>query len=127
MVDMRIPFVCLMLLGSGAMVAGAATFQDPLRPSGYSAAQQEHARKIEQAPAWKLTAVLFSDARLVAVINGRTVRVGDILEGYRVKSIARDQVVLNKKDRTIVVQRTGTGLKKPVRIDGLNSQKGSVQ
>jgi len=128
-VDMRIPSaLCLLLLGGVFGVASAKTLHDPLRPSSYSAGNQPvQERKVEQEPVWRLTAVLISDSRLVAIINGQTVRVGDSLEGYRVKVIERDQVVLVKKDRTIVIKRTGTGLKKPARSNDVNGKEGSAQ
>ncbi|WP_148224931.1 hypothetical protein [Nitratifractor salsuginis] len=38
-----------------------------------------------------------------ALINNHWVRVGDVLEGYRVESIAEDHVVLKKANRSVEV------------------------
>jgi hypothetical protein len=128
-VKMRIPLICLLLVGCSVFAVAAASLQDPLRPGGYSASasRQVGELKAEPEPVWQLTAVLFSDARLVAVINDQTVQVGDFLGGYRVKSIERDQVVLSNKDRTMVVRRAGTGLKKPATTVGVPGKEGSAQ
>jgi len=128
---MRRIVVCLLLFLCGVMtpVAGE-TLHDPLRPGSFSGSGSQPAaggKTMPQEPDWQLTAVLVSKARLVAIVNGRTVQVGDLLQGYRVKSIERDQVVLNNKQKTVVVPRNGTGLKSPASTGGLNGKEGSTQ
>jgi type II secretory pathway component PulC len=61
---------------------------------------------------WKLTAVLLSDKLSVAVVNGQSLQLGDVLEGYTLMGIYKDRVVLNGKGRKFVLERSGTGLKK---------------
>jgi len=128
-VNLRIPTIFLLLLfGSGPLVFAAETLHDPLRPSVHSVAAGHKAALTErQEPDWQLTAVLISDTRLLAVLNGRTVRVGDDLDGYRVKSIEKNKVVLGKNKRTLVVPRVGTGLKKAVPAGSMDGKEGSTQ
>jgi hypothetical protein len=61
-----------------------------------------------------LAAVLISAERAVAVINGQSLQVGDLLDGYTLKKIEPASVLLQKKQKKIVLRRVGTGLKKAV-------------
>jgi type II secretory pathway component PulC len=68
--------------------------------------------EILKTATWKLTAVLLSEQRSVAVINGQSLQPGDELEGYTLRSIHEDRVVLTGEGKKLVLQRSGTGLKK---------------
>ena len=99
--------------------SGAATseqFVDPMRPVNYqnSAAKTSIVGKKERVSTkgWKLLAVLTSTERSVAVINGRSLQLGDHLEGFKLVKIDPDKVVLKNKQTTLVLRRAGTGLKK---------------
>jgi hypothetical protein len=56
------------------------------------------------APVMKLQAILFSPARPSAVVNGRTVFVGDQIEGFTVTSITRSTCTLVSKTETNVLE-----------------------
>ena len=110
----------LMLLVFGvAGPGGAATseqFVDPMRPVHYQtpAAKTSTVGKKNQVDTrnWKLLAVLTSVGRSVAVINGRSLQLGDHIDGYKLVKIDSDRVVLKNKQTTLVLRRAGTGLKK---------------
>ena len=108
--------VCVLLYSSWIGVAGAAEFIDPMKPLNYQATtadtNTETTNEKKKTDSWKLTAVLLSDKRSVAVVNGQSLRPGDVLEGYTLMGIYKDRVVLNGKGRKLVLERSGTGLKK---------------
>jgi hypothetical protein len=47
-------------------------------------------------PAFRLTTIMISGQTKVAAINGTLVRIGDLLEGYRIEAIEDRQVVLRR-------------------------------
>ena len=119
-----------LLLGGGAMSVAAEPLLDPLRPDHYATGESPSLVGAKTEPSevvWQLTTVLVSDARQLAIINGRTVREGDLINGYRVEAIERDRVVLKNKERSVVVPRIGTGLKKTGSTVDLNGKEGSAQ
>lgn len=108
--------VCFLLYSYGANTVKASEFIDPMRPLNYQVSTPDTNKsavdeKLKTA-SWELTAVLLSEKRSVAVINGHSLQPGDDLEGYTLKSIYEDRVVLTGKGRKLVLQRSGTGLKK---------------
>lgn len=115
----------VLLLSSAATAVSSEPLQDPLRPGGFSARDNLKMAE-EKPPHWQLSAVLISASRQVALLNGRTVAVGDVIEGYRVEAIQRDQVVMNNKKRRTVVRRAGTGLKQVTAADAVVGKKGSL-
>jgi len=52
------------------------------------------AGKVEQEAGWKLSSVLVSSQRNIAIINGQSVQVGDELAGARIQSINENIVKL---------------------------------
>ena len=93
--------------------AVAAELTDPLRPYGYNttpaAVRQQQQVKTSD---WRLAAVLIAADRTVAVINGRSLQVGDMLEGYTLTKITPSSALLQKNDQQVTLRRSGTGLKK---------------
>ena len=90
---------------------------DPMRPADYRAVQVKPPAKKDDVDtsSWKLTAVLTSPNRQVAVVNGRSLQQGDSLEGFTVKKIQEDRVFLQKAEKKVVLRRLGTGLKTDIR------------
>lgn len=89
--------------------------QDPMRPVRYQAPAADSAGEKDAAEKqrnWRLSAVLISAERTLAVINGRSLQVGDQLDGFRLVEITPTQAVLKNKQKQIVLRRAGTGLKK---------------
>lgn len=103
----------LVLMTFCAVCAQATELKDPMRPDVYRPAPEA----VESVPpridttSWRLTAVLLSAQRRVAVINGRSFQPGDTLEGFKVTRISGDRVELRNPRRTVVLRRVGTGLK----------------
>jgi len=114
----KLGIIVLLLFLCGAGNCCAATsekFIDPMRPVHYQtpvAKKTTSGKKIQvDTQHWKLTAVLISAGRSVAVINGKSLQVGGQLDGYKLVQIDSAKVVLKNKQRTIVLHRSGTGLK----------------
>ncbi|HET8552983.1 MAG TPA: MSHA biogenesis protein MshK [Gammaproteobacteria bacterium] len=71
--------------------AYAGTLHDPTRPDFATAATPAHA-----APAWQLNSTLISAHRRLAVINGKSVGVGDRIDGATVVAITPGAVRLRR-------------------------------
>jgi hypothetical protein len=108
--------VCVLVWSSWTGEAVAAEFTDPMKPMNYTATtagpNTDALKEKKKTDLWTLSAVLLSDNRSVAVVNGQTLRLGDLLEGYTLTGIYQDRVVFNGKGRKLVLKRSGTGLKK---------------
>jgi len=110
-------FMILLFCAVGeGFAATVGPFVDPMRPVHYHNQDDKKHGTAEQAPVktqdWKLTGVLLSQGRSVAVINGQSLQVGGQLEGYELVQIHSDQVTLKNKQKKLVLHRAGTGLKK---------------
>lgn len=75
-----------------SVTEAVARFYDPMRPQGSAlisleAKTNEHELRLE--------VIVIADNRRSAVINGQNVVEGDQLEGYRVKAITADTVVIS--------------------------------
>ena len=82
-------------------VADTARLNDPMRPvlPGASANMP-----IEQR--YRLTATLVSDVRRVAVVNGQSVRAGDVVDDAVVVAVDPTSVELRRGSRTFTVALT---------------------
>ena len=58
-------------------------------------------KKAEEETGWKLTSVLISSQRSIAIINGQHVKVGDTLAGARVQSINETGVKLRYRGEIV--------------------------
>jgi hypothetical protein len=117
--------IALLLLSGGFAGAAEQPLLDPMRPENFSDPSVLSAQDLHPAtkePDWQFSAVLVSPQRLVAVINGQSVQVGDMLQGYRVQQIERDRAVLVKDKRRVVLQRAATGLKTPTHPSGIDGR-----
>lgn len=110
----RVAVIGLLLLFSVSLHAAEPNaLRDPLQPLGYQAQQTSTVQQaVSRTAEWRLGAVLISPERAVAVVNGRSLQVGDLLEGYKLVKIEPTSVLLQKKQKQIVLHRSGTGLKK---------------
>ena len=106
----------LFCIAGKGLAAQSSQFVDPMRPVRYQASAGKASvteKKVRtDTKDWKLTAVLISAGRSVAVINGTSLQEGEQLEDYRLIQIGTDKVVLNNKQEKLVLRRAGTGLKK---------------
>ena len=110
----RFILIGLLLLGSTVSAAEQSALSDPLRPLGYypRAVSVNQANAVAKPINWRLSAVLHSAKRSVAVINGRPLQLDDEINGFRLVKIEPASVLLQKKQEKIVLRRSGTGLKK---------------
>lgn len=91
----------------------------PWRPDVAASALKTH--KSETPPTLKLESTIVSGDRRLAVIDGNTVGVGALIEGFRVKEIFNYRVLLEKDGRTLtlklldesLVKTTGVGAAAP--------------
>ena len=94
----------------------AADLSDPMRPRTYQPpdpqVQVEPDRPRVDTDSWRLTGVLLSAERSVAIINGQSLRVGALLDGYRLVELSADRALLRRKGQRVVLTRAATGLKK---------------
>jgi hypothetical protein len=100
-----------------ALFARAEELVDPMRPEHYQApasAEKSEGQKVDTT-SWSLTAVLSAADRVVAVINGKSLQKGDEFKGYTVMNIQSDHVLLQNREKQLVLHRVGTGLKKNIR------------
>lgn len=88
---------CLTLLFSMLLATPAAAEVDPMRPpvSGLSRVVERPA--IDESR-WQLNLIKDRDGMRIAMINGRLVREGGLVEGARVRSIGERQVLLQLKN-----------------------------
>jgi hypothetical protein len=59
---------------------------------------------VNRAPALRLLGILYRQTGAKVLINGRIVGEGEIVDGYRVVSIDRENVTLQSGDRTVVLR-----------------------
>lgn len=71
---------------------------DPMRPIFFDA--KVSGEKTSTAKPLMLSMILHANDRQVAVINGRSVKVGDSVSGYRVMAIKKNQVVVARRGKT---------------------------
>lgn len=90
---------------STTAAAQEATLQDPLQPPG--SAQTEAPAQAAPRP-FRLSAVLISSSRRVAVVNGEIRREGDRVAGATVARIEPRQVTLSRGGEDIVVRLPGS-------------------
>ncbi|MEL7450338.1 MAG: hypothetical protein AAFN78_14080 [Pseudomonadota bacterium] len=87
--------LCVGLLGTGTHALASDGPQDPTRPWA------SEARSLAKAPAFTVSAILISDQRRVAVLNGRAVTAGDRVDGATVSAIGPRTVRLRYRGRDI--------------------------
>ena len=92
--------MALMFL-TGFTFAQDRPLEDPMRP--YVPAPGTRT-EIEDAP--RVSAILISESRRVAVIDGRSYRVGDRFNGARITRIDAKSVHLRRDDRDFVMELT---------------------
>ena len=80
--------IALTLISASSLCLADELFRDPTRP--YTAAEHSAA----SSPRFIVNAIIVSDERRVAIVNGRRVGVGGSLGGATVIAIEKDQLIL---------------------------------
>lgn len=98
----RAAFLALALAGLVALPAIAQSVVDPTRPAGGAPVPSGQSLAAPAGP--HLQSVLVSPQRRVAIINGETVTVGDMVGEARVVRILESEVVLRAGDEVRIVK-----------------------
>ena len=69
---------------------------DPFRARNKKTANKKAPKKV-----WKLSGIVFNDFNPLAIINGKSIGVGDIIEGAKVLKIERKKVVIEYAGKSI--------------------------
>ncbi len=99
-----------------ALLAVAAFFA--IAPAGFAESLRDPTRPyLEPTPVTKaqsrfhLSAIFVSDDRRVAILNGKRVKVGDLVEGAKVIEILNDELRLSYDGRLISTRLASSGLR----------------
>jgi len=87
--------VCLALLLGSATAYAKLDLPDPTKPSSFVPQVAKSTESL--AKQFKLHSVLISSQRRVAIINDKSVEVGDSVNGATVRQIEKSRVVLEKQ------------------------------
>jgi hypothetical protein len=88
---MRLPMAIAMLCLAIATAGNATAMRDPMRPPGYGTGTAPGAPRGHHL---HLQSIQFSARQRMAIVNGRPVRRGDAIAGWRVTEITRSTVQL---------------------------------
>lgn len=108
---MRKILVASLLLLAIAKVASAQTFRDPMRPAGAAPAPVRAA-----APAALRLEGVIDGAERVAIVNGRVVRAGDVVNGATVLEVLRRGVRLARAGKIQLLTLPAEPLPGSVRV-----------
>lgn len=98
--SLRAFLLACLLVSLGAVGAAAAELADPTRPTRTLPATPGSP---QAAAALRVSAIFISGERRIAVVNGRSVRVGETIGGATVQRIERDRVSFLRGGRTFSV------------------------
>jgi hypothetical protein len=97
----------------------AGALEDPMRPP-MAAATARKAGPVE--PEFSLTSTWISRDRRSAVVNGKTVSVGDRVDDAEVLEILPTQVRLQQRDHELVVRLLPVSVKTPAKTEEREQQ-----
>ena len=78
-----------------------ANLPDPTRPSNPWAAVKATVAKTKRSANLSLESTIVSRDRRLAIINGKTLGIGDLIDGARITNITPYKVVLHKSGRIV--------------------------
>ena len=92
------PYLATLLISLSAHAAATDRLQDPTRPSN----AKEIVRQAPQGV--RLEAILHSEDRLIAIVNGKIVRAGDRLGDTRIDEISADSIRYTRAGRSEIAR-----------------------
>ena len=99
--------------------AAAQALHDPTRPADYYSGPVRQAQVSDGSqPSWTVSAIRLSASGKSAIVNGRFVRVGDVIGNARVADIRADIVLLEIDRRQVDVPLLGISVKQPAAARG---------
>ena len=104
----------LLALGVNLGLNPAMAMDDPTRPPGYPLATARG--KSMTAPVWNVSAIRIASKQKTAVVNGRTVAVGNRVNGATVIDIEPSEVKFKKADKEFSVRLFANRVKKITRV-----------
>lgn len=115
-----VPALVFALAGGTAAVAqnDAGLVRDPTAP--FVAAGPGDTGAAQRQQALRLTAVLVSSQRRIAVINGEFFRIGDEVSGHLITAIEPGKVYLKSDQRELVMQVNASTV---APVDGVSSDE----
>ena len=90
---------------AAAQELGDPTKPTPLAPRGSSSAESS-------GPRWRLQSTLVADTRRLAVINGKTVKPGERVDGATVVEVRTDGVVLDYEGQRMEIRLLQSGVQR---------------
>ncbi|MGE0080721.1 MAG: hypothetical protein AB7U81_05435 [Thiohalomonadaceae bacterium] len=109
----------LLLLPAWLLALDAMALDDPMRPPQVV---QSAAKTARTSPGFTLTSTFIARDERRAVLNGKTVHIGDHVAGARVESIEATQVLLRRGGSDIIVRLLPTRVKQPAASDKQEQQ-----
>lgn len=106
----------LLLLTLLASVTDVAALNDPTRPPARRSSTQSLGSVTAPSARLELTSILVAPERRVAVINGKSVQIGEKIGDYKVVDIQFDVVLVKNDHRSIPLTLKNTVVKKSVRL-----------
>jgi MSHA biogenesis protein MshK len=106
--DFALICIAVLLLLSGSPVAASENMRDPMRPPTGAAAVE----RASSEPRWKVTGILISPERRLAMINDRLIAVGGKVDGARVRNINSNSVELDIDGRSVVLRPVTASLRR---------------
>lgn len=108
-----LPAAFAVLFAGSPLAAGEPSLPDPTRPPEVTGGSGPSPETVGPPEELNLQSLLHGGERALAIINGRSLRVGDRIHGYTVEEIGRDRVVLAGGGGTRVLRLISTpGMKK---------------
>ena len=97
---------CVLVLVGGLLavmfaLAQTPAFHDPTMPLTYREKQQEELDKKNQLV---VSMILVSNHRSIAVINGESLEVGDVINGVKIIAIDQNKVTVEKGDKVWTIE-----------------------
>lgn len=96
--------IAMLLLAVPAAAIAQQGIGDPTRPTSLT---EPDAAAAARTPRWRLQSTLIADDRKVAVINGRTVSLGERIEGATLLEIHSDGVTLQSDGQRLTLRLPG--------------------
>lgn len=90
-----------------AAIEKASWGRDPFRWDTRPQPRPKNVQSVSQpeyAPGWRLSAIVFSNSLPLAIVNGKTVKVGDVVDRAQVVRIDRKKVTLLYNGSSIEIQ-----------------------
>lgn len=95
-------------------VTDVVALNDPTRPPARRSSTQSLGRVTVPTARLELTSILIAPERRVAVINGRSVQIGERIGDYKVVDIQVDVVLVKNDNRLLPLTLKNEVVKKPV-------------